>query len=79
MIEQWYSDHCPKCQARNFVSNGDPADLTAVDVVGIVCWNCGHGWPVDENDDGSDEYDEPESMYERGIDLQELEHKRSER
>lgn len=51
MVEMWMSDHCPKCRSRNFVCNGDPSDMTVMDVTGIQCWGCGHQWSLDEDSD----------------------------
>mgnify|MGYP001603977767 CR=1 FL=1 len=63
MLEQWFSDHCPKCSQRNFVSNGDTSDLTVEDVQGICCWKCGHCWMISDDDGLEDD----EVYYENGI------------
>lgn len=72
MAEQWISDDCPGCGKTNFVNNGDPLDMTAMDVEGIECWKCGHKWKID---DGESAY-LGEPCYEVGQDLQVVPHKR---
>ena len=41
MSEAWYKEYCPYCETYNWVSNGDPQDLSGVDVEGIKCRKCG--------------------------------------
>lgn len=84
MLEQWFSDHCAKCKSRNFINNGDPNDQTVMDVEGIRCWNCGHCWRLDpDNDDASvvlylSEYEEADDpYYENGVHFEEVKHEKN--
>lgn len=48
-MEQILKEHCPRCQAVNYVSNGDTSDLTVPDVDAVRCHACGEvflleGW-----------------------------------
>lgn len=38
---------CPKCKSTCWVNNGDEADLTAVDVEGVICWKCKAKFDID--------------------------------
>lgn len=60
MLEMWYSDRCGKCQARNFIRNGDPANQTVDDVGGIKCWQCGHCWRIGGSEEEIKELDSPD-------------------
>jgi transcription elongation factor Elf1 len=51
MSETWYKDYCPKCNAMNWVCNGDVSDLSGIDVDGIKCWKCGWQWQLGEEGD----------------------------
>jgi len=65
----WIEDNCPKCAASNFVYNGDPADMTGIEVEGIRCWKCAHDWRLDGFEEGDDE---AEVFFELGIRMQEV-------
>lgn len=57
MVQIWFQDNCPECRSSNWINDGDPSDLTAMDVGGIKCWKCGHCWKLDEFSEASDEDD----------------------
>ena len=42
MTEQWYKDQCPNCKATNWVCNGNPEDLTGIDIDAVKCRECEH-------------------------------------
>lgn len=70
MVDMWIRDFCPKCKASNFVDNGDMDDITAMDVEGIICHNCGHKWLLHDDIVIRDEDDEEPSVnYELGRDF----------
>ncbi len=48
-IETWFKAWCPKCKAANWVCDGDPSDVTGVDIEAIKCWKCNHSWWLDED------------------------------
>jgi transcription elongation factor Elf1 len=37
----WYESNCPECGKQNWVCDGDPSDLSGMDIEGLKCWNCG--------------------------------------
>tara|TARA_Y100000310_G_scaffold345494_1_gene465632 strand:- start:5246 stop:5470 length:225 start_codon:yes stop_codon:yes gene_type:complete len=41
MGTEWLNEVCPDCDKDNWVNLGDMSDLTAPDVDGCICWNCG--------------------------------------
>lgn len=47
MAEQIIKDTCPKCEAVNYVNNGDVEDPSGVDIEGIQCHACGYEWVWD--------------------------------
>lgn len=49
MAIKWYSDNCPKCEAENFVCDGNPENLARSDVTGFRCRKCGETWPLNKN------------------------------
>ena len=46
-MEQIIKTWCPKCGKANFNNNGDPQDLTGVDIEAIRCWSCKNCYPLD--------------------------------
>jgi len=50
MADSWYKEWCPKCDAVNWICNGDESDLTAIDVEGVKCHKCGHIWYLGDED-----------------------------
>lgn len=47
--EVWFKIWCPKCEKPNWVCDGDPTDLTGVDIEAIKCWKCSHSWWLDDD------------------------------
>ena len=41
MASVWYEFGCPDCDKTNWVCDGDPSDMSGVDIEAIKCWNCG--------------------------------------
>ena len=41
MTESWYKEICPNCKTINWVCNGDETDITAIDIDGFKCRECG--------------------------------------
>jgi predicted nucleic-acid-binding Zn-ribbon protein len=37
----WYEINCSECGAVNWLSGGDPEDLTGADIDGLRCYKCG--------------------------------------
>ncbi len=44
MGETWYKEFCPKCDTYNWICDGDPTDLSGMDVEGLKCRKCSHIW-----------------------------------
>lgn len=52
--EHWIKSRCPKCNATNWICDGDSADLTVPDVEAVKCWECHMAYWLDE--EFSEEY-----------------------
>ena len=50
-IEVWFKTWCPECKVVNWVCDGDPSDLTGVDIDAIKCWKCSQSWWLDEHNE----------------------------
>ena len=48
-VESWIRCWCPKCNADNWINNGDPSDQTVSDVEAIRCHSCGHEAMLDQD------------------------------
>jgi len=78
MTEQWWCSSCPKCKEKNWINNGDPSDLTVMDVEGIRCWSCQHCWRLSEELDYADEMEDNDDPYfEDGRHFEEIKHEKS--
>lgn len=55
--ETWYKIWCPFCDHINWVCNGDASDLTAVDVDGFRCCDCGNDVSLDGTDVTDGDFD----------------------
>jgi len=42
--ETWHKIHCPECDTINWVNDGDLSDMSAIDVEGCECRQCGYIW-----------------------------------
>jgi len=43
IIESWYKIWCPKCDAHNWICNGDESDLSGIiDIEAVKCRKCDH-------------------------------------
>jgi len=47
-IETWYKIWCDKCDAINWLCDGDTSDMTQSDVEGFVCFKCCHTHRLDK-------------------------------
>jgi hypothetical protein len=63
MATMWYQDNCPHCDAENWISNGDPRDMTAADCGPLViCHACDK--PFDMTGESSPEEIDPDDCEE---------------
>lgn len=69
-ISIWIEFFCQHCEARNFVNNGDPADMTVVDDNAATCWKCGKVTVF--GDDEVDEIDEDDLYVGSGVHMEEV-------
>lgn len=48
-IETWYRIYCTYCELANWIYDGDPSDLTRMDLCGFFCFNCKEAYSLDGN------------------------------
>ena len=61
-MEQWLKIYCPHCDKPNWVSNGDPQDMTVADIGNTIkCFNCKKCFLADEDFDDGDGLDEDDA------------------
>ena len=48
MASLWIESSCPDCDKTNWNCDGDPTDMSGMDIEAIKCWNCGALYDVTE-------------------------------